>query len=753
MAATVDPFSFATAELSEEYVGFFPHPDIVFRYLENVSDKTGAQLLLGFNNTVSIKGSWMSLGRVRSSLTELLASYSGTDYSSSRLDKTDEAFQTSHHVQQSIPNEHTVCAQTSALPQRIQVSTSVPFKEFSDSFHPQEHAAKTNPAAQKVSQDQVFKPPEPLVMYSDLQLNPDPAAKNIPTLDNIERALKNMYTKNKFATSAVAKLIQAKKTSFTENEPNKVSPIDVPSHFGSLESDHVDSIIQYVPVGIAEKTTTTSKHNPVIKQKEYSKEMLENVKSEVEDSGTKGEEMPVPVYSKVELSLKKVDIDNAVKIDKNITASKNKLYKEELNTGNFNVENKKACLSKTSSKSGSALNRADEQLTAPIMGKSENADDKSDVTQNNSIKIKKKVLIEKDNVNKVKLRKRKKRTVKKKENPNIAKVEISNFPQKKKRGRPPKPLTLSLEEKHFLCDLCSYVTKNHSDLHRHKLKSHPRNEYKCEECGRMFGCSKNLKRHLVSHRGAENACDTCGKMYKSRRSLAAHLKTHAEGYVKPEFPCEFCSKVFSTKYVLAQHIKADHLGMKPTFFCPVCGKSFTQKHSYLEHANIHLGVKPYQCEICGKSFSYDQALKEHKYMHDETKRFECLICHKKFRQRRALSIHVKIHSDHKDYVCSTCGKGFSQKQAMIRHERVHTGQTPFLCATCGRSFADSSVLRRHMIFVHKKNSKLPPKNQEAISNNAPFSVTHIHEIKECLPQQFPSPVIQERSTEHTLTHL
>ncbi|PVD34930.1 hypothetical protein C0Q70_06211 [Pomacea canaliculata] len=189
----------------------------------------------------------------------------------------------------------------------------------------------------------------------------------------------------------------------------------------------------------------------------------------------------------------------------------------------------------------------------------------------------------------------------------------------KKRGRPRSKSDAKAED-NFTCDKCSFVTKKHSHLRQHKRRVHITKEFKCDKCGKIFGFGKDLKRHRKTHQKAENCCSVCGKMYKGIRSLEEHKKTHAEGYIKPEFPCEFCSKIFSTKYVLAYHIKSDHLGMKRTYLCPTCGKSFSQKNSYLQHANVHMGIRPYQCDVCGKSFSYEKSLKEHSVLneHDES---------------------------------------------------------------------------------------------------------------------------------------
>lgn len=289
----------------------------------------------------------------------------------------------------------------------------------------------------------------------------------------------------------------------------------------------------------------------------------------------------------------------------------------------------------------------------------------------------------------------------KKDTENTLDQETGNKGHRKRKIINKKVKQMNLE-----CDMCSYETSKPLQLEEHKRRVHLTKKFTCEICSKEFGYQKDLRRHMKCHSKAENCCDVCGKMYKDVRKLVEHKKVHSEDYVKPKFPCNFCSKSFSTKYVLAYHIKSNHLGMKRSFICPTCGKGFSQKNSYMQHANVHLGIRPFACEVCGKKFSYDKSLKEHTFMHRSEKAFSCKTCNKTFRQASGLTIHMKVHKETKDYVCSMCGKGFSQRQAMVRHERIHVGEKPFECGLCKRSFADSSVLRRHMILIHKKDPKL-----------------------------------------------
>ena len=273
-------------------------------------------------------------------------------------------------------------------------------------------------------------------------------------------------------------------------------------------------------------------------------------------------------------------------------------------------------------------------------------------------------------------------------------------------------------------EFCTYVGKLKQNTTEHYARMHSMKNLKCKFCDAFFSLYRDLKRHL-KHHDFNITCEKCGKMYKSERSFKEHEKTHEDDFVKPKHECDTCGKRFSTKYVLRYHIKSEHMGMKKTFICPTCGKSFTQKQSYITHANVHMGLRPYVCEVCGVSFPYEKSLREHKFMHDEGKNFKCEVCGKHFKQPSALGTHMKIHKETKDHLCKICGKGFTQRQALLRHERVHSGDKPYTCNICSKNFNDASIIRRHMIMVHKTN----PKDWRSFTlNDTPKASEHFVQI-------------------------
>lgn len=142
-----------------------------------------------------------------------------------------------------------------------------------------------------------------------------------------------------------------------------------------------------------------------------------------------------------------------------------------------------------------------------------------------------------------------------------------------------------------------------------------------------------------------------------------------------------------------------HLGVKP-YLCKVCGRGFAQKPNLERHErSVHSSERLFVCAVCGKQLYDKYALSQHQRIHVTDNKFECKTCGKKFKGSQNLRHHEKVHLSLRPHLCKQCGKSFYQTSALKRHERTHSGERPYSCAICQRAFNDRSSLRNHM-YLH-----------------------------------------------------
>jgi KRAB domain-containing zinc finger protein len=156
---------------------------------------------------------------------------------------------------------------------------------------------------------------------------------------------------------------------------------------------------------------------------------------------------------------------------------------------------------------------------------------------------------------------------------------------------------------------------------KHKRKK-PRNEsasesvsndFVCNECGKQFMSSKNLKAHMNVHaEQLQYQCHHCGAKLRYHKSLRRHMDLHMGDM---NIPCDFseCTEKFKTKKQLDIHLH-QHTDGKRSYTCSLCGKSFSLKKVLIQHYKIH-GERSFKCSQCPLAFTTNARLRVHSKVH------------------------------------------------------------------------------------------------------------------------------------------
>ncbi|XP_041450502.1 uncharacterized protein LOC111068790 [Drosophila obscura] len=230
----------------------------------------------------------------------------------------------------------------------------------------------------------------------------------------------------------------------------------------------------------------------------------------------------------------------------------------------------------------------------------------------------------------------------------------------------------------YCCQLCSFKTPIYSRLvNTHaKIHSEERN-YKCEQCGKGFKNTKQLKNHRRLHRTQGLGM---GK---------GPLQDQATADAPPGPPTAILHR------------------------CGDCGAAFKQRKTLREHLCKERNEQP-QCSLCQRLFSSKSSLKLHQRSHQANKRFQCDTCEYEASDHNAFRRHLATHRDRKRYACPHCDFRAIQSTAFRihlqkRHPEQELSSIIYKCDLCSFSSINQSLLLVHQA---KHEHEAPPPNQQ-----------------------------------------
>ncbi|KAI8127702.1 hypothetical protein FF38_11256 [Lucilia cuprina] len=258
------------------------------------------------------------------------------------------------------------------------------------------------------------------------------------------------------------------------------------------------------------------------------------------------------------------------------------------------------------------------------------------------------------------------------------------------------------------CRICGEEFRLEILLTEHMIEhKNSRQIHKCEQCDKEFISKTALISHKRIHQGEPLNCNECGKQFSGTYELKVHLRFHKREKQKeeqkelPAKQCKICNKEFATQRYLNQHMNV-HLDERATHKCNYCEKEYVTQTALNNHKRLHEG-QTLECMECGKQFTRNYELEIHMRFHKREYPFECTMCDKKFTIKGHLKTHMLQHQNIK-LECEECGKLFSSTKALNEHSYTHT-EMPYPCEFCNKAYPSKQKYKLHLEKMHSIESQ------------------------------------------------
>uniref|UniRef100_A0A336MQB4 CSON004194 protein n=1 Tax=Culicoides sonorensis TaxID=179676 RepID=A0A336MQB4_CULSO len=295
----------------------------------------------------------------------------------------------------------------------------------------------------------------------------------------------------------------------------------------------------------------------------------------------------------------------------------------------------------------------------------------------------------------------------------------------------------SLDEKPFICDICTSHFSTVSALSEHidlKHQSHLKDEFSdkfsdeieteqqpeksfsetesenvrnlflkclnCELCAPSlnFKTFEELKGHYQETHSIRGYVKCCKKQLYTKKAIMNHCEMHSN---PADFMCGICKKLMPDKYTLKEHTARHSTDQERKYQCDLCKKKFALRKDVAIHIKcLHLKKDKVKqrvpCDECEKDFFNKTSMEEHKKrFHIDTEKHICEICGKVYRTKYDLSGHIRnSHVDIPKQECNVCGQYFKY---IRKHMRTHIDPAQYLkCKLCGLQVKHNRALWAHM---------------------------------------------------------
>ena len=139
----------------------------------------------------------------------------------------------------------------------------------------------------------------------------------------------------------------------------------------------------------------------------------------------------------------------------------------------------------------------------------------------------------------------------------------------------------------FVCEVCGKTFKSALVLKSHSQSHDDKTNFTCKDCVEGFNTYGKYQFHKMKHLGEDGKkimCEECGRKFHSKAQLKEHTFQHTGVRA---FVCHICGKAYGFSTSLSRHMDI-HEGKK--YDCDMCGMSLTQSATLKRHKKTAHGI-------------------------------------------------------------------------------------------------------------------------------------------------------------------